>query len=335
MTKLHWTLTTLAILGGTAHAQPDVEPAVGSSIEPAVEPAVEPASRADVEPRMDVGVSLAVETSGSKRGVAQDYLVLPAGGELTAQMKFVTAPPMPGAAELRFSDLALFSLGGRWSLLPKLEVAAAVDFLPKQPSETAEKPWQSVGLSLRTPLRKRVAVAISGAGGHLTGHSGMWTREAVTVQWRKPIARVMTYDISGGVNAVSLSAKQSSALMTEVAVQTSVLFREPSGHWGGWAGLGYAVPVTARGADPTTGLAIDPQPRLDFRIGTALSLVRAWDLYVEFAVVDRGDAVNPATQLPILDGGFDQHQIMFGVTRHITVKKPRTANRDPMQMSQR
>jgi hypothetical protein len=34
-------------------------------------------------------------------------------------------------------------------------------------------------------------------------------------------------------------------------------------------------------------------------------------------VIDRGDIANPATRLPILDGGFDQKQIMFGVTRHI------------------
>ena len=29
-----------------------------------------------------------ISVQGSHRGVAQDYLVLPSGGELTAQMKF-------------------------------------------------------------------------------------------------------------------------------------------------------------------------------------------------------------------------------------------------------
>jgi hypothetical protein len=34
-------------------------------------------------------------------------------------------------------------------------------------------------------------------------------------------------------------------------------------------------------------------------------------------VIDRGDRTTPGTQLPILDGGFDQKQIIFGITRHI------------------
>jgi hypothetical protein len=53
-------------------------------------------------------------------------------------------------------------------------------------------------------------------------------------------------------------------------------------------------------------------------MGTVLSLVKDWDIYADFAVIDRGDINNPATRLPILDGGFDQRQIIFGVTRHIT-----------------
>ena len=64
-------------------------------------------------------------------------------------------------------------------------------------------------------------------------------------------------------------------------------------------------------------MAIDPQPRLDFHAGTVLSIVKEWDLFADFAVIDRGDVANPATRLPILDGGFDQKQIVFGVIRHI------------------
>ena len=77
------------------------------------------------------------------------------------------------------------------------------------------------------------------------------------------------------------------------------------------------MPVQHAGSDPTTGLAIDPQPRLDFHAGTVLSIVKEWDLFADFAVIDRGDLSNPATRLPILDGGFDQKQIVFGVIRHV------------------
>jgi hypothetical protein len=134
---------------------------------------------------------------------------------------------------------------------------------------------------------------------------------------------MVTFDVTAGLDGIGITApKATSAFVTEVAVSGQALFREPHGHWGAWIGLGYAVPVTASGTDPTTGIAIDPQPRLDFRIGTVISLNR-WDLFAEVAIVDRGDLSNPATRLPVMDGGFDQRQVIFGVTRHIEVKKHR------------
>ncbi|MGN6109012.1 MAG: hypothetical protein ACTHU0_28155 [Kofleriaceae bacterium] len=298
--KLRWTLATVAILGGSAHAEPERE--VPSQ-----------ASHADV-----------IRLGSSPRGVAQDYLVLPAGGEISASMRFVTSEPSLGGEPLRFSDLALFGLAGRWSLARWLEASASVDLLPKQPSFTDEKPWQSVGFGLRGALGKRAAVAVTGAGGHLLGSTGLWTRESLSVQWRKPITPVMTFDVVGGVQGVGLWKRDvSNAVLGEVWAASSALFREPTGHWGAWVGIGYAVPVFSRGEDPTTGLEIDPQPRLDFRIGTVLSLVREWDLFAELAVIDRGDLSDPATRLPILDGGFDQRQVIFGITRHLERKSRR------------
>lgn len=269
------------------------------------------------EPAIDRGeISL---TSQSRRGVAQDYLVLPAGGELTGQMRFVMAQPVFSDEKLRFSDLALFGIGGRWSLLEKLELSAHVDLLAKQPSYTDEKPWQSVAVGLRTPLGKRKALALSGSGGHLIDHGGMWTKQALAMQWRVPIADIMTFDLAAAVDGVGLTAPRStSAFIAEIAGTASALFHA-DGKWGAWVGLGYAVPVLARGSDPTTGLAVDPQPRLDLRVGTVLSLVKEWDLFAEFAIVDRGDLAAPATRLPILDGGFDQQQVILGVTRHFDV----------------
>ena len=141
-----------------------------------------------------------------------------------------------------------------------------------------------------------------------------------TIEWKKPIEdEFLAFDVQAGVDGLGLQAPNTrdSAFLTEVGVATSALFRVPNGKWGAWGGISYAVPVQHSGSDPTTGLAIDPQPRLDFHAGTVLSLVKEWDLYADFAVIDRGDAANPATRLPILDGGFDQKQIVFGVIRHI------------------
>jgi hypothetical protein len=267
----------------------------------------------------------AVSVERSHRGVAQDYLVLPSGGELTAQMKFLTADAMLDGGELKFTDLALFGLSGRWSLFTKLELAASVQLLPKQPSFTDEKPWQSVGFSLRSPLGRHVAIALAGGGGHLLQHQGMWVGESLTIEWKKSISEdFLAFDVQAGVNGLGLSSKNttdSTAYLTEASLRTTALFHEPRGHWGGWIGIGYALPVQSSGRDPTTEMPIDPQPRLDFHMGTVLALVPKWDIYIDFAIRDRGDRENPETRLPILDGGFDQKQIIFGITRHIEGRK--------------
>lgn len=299
MLKFRWTLAALVALGGVASAERISE---------------------------DSGVTTGelVSVGSSARGVAGDYLVLPSGGELTAQMKFVTAGPLFSDKKLEFTDLALFGLTGRWSLFSRLELAASVDLLPKQPAYTDEKPWQSAGATLRSPLGRRVAIAVSGSGGHLLGHSGMWTREALMIEWKKPIDdEFLSFDVAAGIDGLGLSAPKttkSTAFITELSINTTALFRVPNGKWGGWVGIGYAVPVQASGHDPTTEIRIDPQPRLDFHMGSVLALVPKWDLFVDFAVVDRGELSDPSTRLPILDGGFDQRQVIFGVTRHIEGK---------------
>lgn len=301
MSQFRWTLAAVLALGGTASAE---------SID-------------DSATRQELSV-----VSGSARGVAHDYLVLPRGGELTAQMKFVTAGPLLDDKKLEFTDLALFGLTGRWSLFSKLEVSASVDLLPKQPAYTDEKSWQSAGITFRSPLGRRVAVSLSGSGGHLMNHSGMWTREALMLEWKKSIDDdFLAFDVAAGINGLGLAAPDtttSTAFITELAVKTTAMFRVPNGKWGGWVGIGYAVPVQASGHDPTTEIRIDPQPRLDFHMGTVLALVPKWDLFVDFAVLDRGELTDPSTRLPILDGGFDQRQVIFGVTRHIESKSRRT-----------
>jgi hypothetical protein len=293
--ELTWTLAAIAGLGGTAFA--------------------------DDEGSRPVSAQVLTTDSGSARGVAEDYLVLPQGGEITSQMKFITADPLLGGQPLKFTDLALFGLTARWAVLSRLEVAATVELLPKQPSYTEEKPWQSAGVTLRSPLGSHLALALSGGGGHLLAHTGMWSRESLMIEWKKVLDReLLAFDVQGGIDGTGLRDGGTSALLTEIAVQTSALFREPTGHWGAWVGIAYAVPVQKSGDDPTTAMPIDPQPRVDFHIGTVLAIVHDWDLFADLAWIDRGDLAAPATRLPILDGGFDQKQIVFGVTRHIEAR---------------
>ncbi len=323
MTRLYWTLAAVAALGGIAHAD---EPSVDTAD---VEPAVEPRVHADM---------LAVHagtTETSHRGFTDDYLVMPSGGEIGAQFRLLTAQPVFGPDPVRITDLAIFSLGGRWSAHRRLELAASVDLLPKQPSFTDEKTWQSVSVSARTPLRRRTALAIGGSGGHLLDHSGSWIAQAASVEWRKPIIEFMSFDLAAGMSGVSLTApNRPSAFVAELTASSRVAFRAPNGVWAGWFGVSYALPVIARGTDPTTDQRVDPQPRLDLRLGTVLAVVKQWDVYAEFAVIDRGDLADPTTRLPILSGGFDQQQIIFGVTRHFE-GRPRRGPDRALQLSAR
>lgn len=155
------------------------------------------------------------------------------------------------------------------------------------------------------------------------------------LEFRKPIdSQFLSFGVQGGIDGLELQAPHGpSAYLTELAVQTSALFRVPCGCWGAWIGIAYAVPVQHSGSDPTTNVPIEPHPRIDFHAGTVLSLVKEWDLYVDFAVINRGDLNNPATRLPILDGGFNQQQIVFGVTRHITVKPHHHDDDESMRLS--
>ena len=302
-------LLLLASLGGTARADGQA---------PTIDMAAEVASTGS--------------SSGARRGVAHDYLVSPEGGELSGLIKFVTADPLLAGQALKFTDLALFELAGRWSLYGKLELSASADFLPKQPSYTDEKPWQSAAGAARVPLGRRAAITLSGGGGHLVDHAGMWSREALAIEWKKPIDReFLSFDVSGGIDGVTLSApKARGAFITELSVQTTALFHAPNGCCGAWVGVAYALPVQSSGLDPTTNMALDPQPRLDFHAGAVLAVGKKWDLFADFAVIDRGDVANAATRLPILDGGFDQRQIIFGVTRHIEAPAhPAPEDNDP------
>jgi hypothetical protein len=87
--------------------------------------------------------------------------------------------------------------------------------------------------------------------------------------------------------------------------------RAPNGAAGIWLGASYHAPFVRSDAP-----GVDPRVRLGFDIGGVYSVAASWDFYVDLAIIDRGDASNPVTTLPVLDGGFDQQQIIFGVTRH-------------------
>jgi hypothetical protein len=291
--------------------------------------------RAD-EPDVDKsGVTPAGETisysdASSVRGVAKEWMILPEGQVLGAELRFLTSKPSLGAAPLEFSDVAILGLNAKVSVAGKAELFASVDLLPKQPSWTDEKVWQGASLGLRGQLgRRQVAISARASGGPMLGDLGYWGAATATVNARKRLHSIMTFE--GALNATGTYLMPSAemrdpAWLAEGSVAGSVLFRDPYGKVGAWVGVGYGLPIAHKGTDPVTGEGLDPQPRIDLHVGGVVSLVDAWDLFADYAIIDRGDMGAMATRLPILDGGFDQRQVIIGLNYHVKAKNEMSAS---------
>jgi hypothetical protein len=301
MPKLAWTVVATGILGASGAARAEASPPPPD------------------EPRVTTGEVLAVDV-GSARGVAREWMVLPSGLELTGELTFVTADAALGGGDLALSDVGILTLRARTALPGPMELVAEVDLLPKQPSYTDEMIWQGGSLGLRVQIPDhQVAIALTSTGGPMLGDLGWWGSGGLAVEARKRLADIMTFRGSAGGTGTLLAPTaddRDRAWLVEAGLGGSVLFRDPWGKVGGWLGVGYAVPVAHDGDDPMSGEALDPQPRLDLHLGTVVALVDEWDVYIDAAVIDRGELDAMATRLPILDGGFDQRQLMIGISYH-------------------
>lgn len=266
------------------------------------------------------GESIAVS---SVRSYAEDWLINPRRElEVGGSFRFVTAPESNLTAdddgELRFSDVGIFHGGLRFSFARRFEVAAGFDLLAKQPSYLDEPVWNGGDLGLRYSLGRKWALWARGAGGPLLADAGAWGDGAAGLQARTSIDETIRFQASAGVSGTRLFMGEDSGRpwFTELISHGEALLRSPRGEVAGWIGVDYRVPL----AHSDGNLDIDPQTRLNFQLGFMLGYVGKWDLYAVYAVIDRGDVEEPATTLPILDGGFDQSQIILGGARRFDLE---------------
>jgi hypothetical protein len=275
------------------------------------------------------GETISLSDSSSVRGVSKEWMILPEGQVLGAELRFITSKPSLGAAPLEFSDVAILSLNVKSSVYGKAELFGSVDLLPKQPSWTDEKIWQGASLGIRGQLgRRQIAIAARAAGGPMLGDLGYWGSATATINARKRLHKIMTFE--GALNATGTyllpsSGMRDPAWVAEASIAGSVLFRDPYGFVGGWVGVGYGLPFADKGYDPMTNEPLDPQPRIDLHIGGVVSVVDSWDVFADYAVIDRGDIGAMATRLPILDGGFDQRQLIIGINYHVETETDMSA----------
>ncbi len=299
------------------------EPTPAEAIEAAapVEPTVEPTVELDVS-----------RTAGSARGAAEEFLVLPDGAEVGGRLRAITADGGLGGGRLKLTDVALLDVHAQWAMARQFELDGAITVLPKQPGTTHEHVLQGGSLAIRRQLMTRTAIALSGSASALQGIPGMALDGAAAVLHKHRLNEIVTFSLEGGVASTQVRATGAPdhPSLIEAAGHAAVLVRVPNGIWGGWMGAGYAVPIYHRGHDPVGLMPLDPQPRLDLQLGTAVQLAPRWDLMLELSLLDRGELSDPATRLPILDGGFDQIQLTVGVSRRLDLS--RSSHRDPLRM---
>ena len=257
--------------------------------------------------------------SGDARSYSADWLILPAGGATVGgHLRFLTAEGGLGDEALRFTDVVLLDVNGRLSLGGTGELFASTTLLPKQPSRTGELLWQGSSLGGRVGFAERFAASVRATIGPALAHTGQWATADVGIEARKSLHETLRVQGLLGASATALfleGTPERRLGFGEVVAGGEVVLRAPNGAAAMWLGTEFRFPV-ARTASPAGARAdLDPQTRVNFRVGGVLSYIRDWDLYAELVVNDRGELREPTTRLPILDGGFDQTLLVLGVTR--------------------
>jgi hypothetical protein len=267
-----------------------------------------------------IQISAPITDLGYTRGraVAEDYLVLPTGYELGGDLRTITADGGLGARPIKLTDVGIVDASVEWAVHRHIEIDASASVLAKQPADAGAAIFQGGSLTLRRDLFAATALAVSASAGPLVGFHGLSYGAAAFATHKHRLNEIVSFSLALGANAIFVrpSGEAQPPTVLEAAGHAAVLVRVPNdGVWGGWLGAGYALPVFHHGNDPVSGMALDPQPRLDIDIGNGVRLSDDWDLTASLSIIDRGDLGVPATRLPILDGGFDQIQIMVGVSR--------------------
>ncbi len=264
-----------------------------------------------------------VGSYGSVRSAASSWLILPKGWEASGELRFLTADRPPGGEPMKLTDTVISRANLRSSIKGKAEIAGSVDLLPKQ-SGTDELIFQGADLGARVGFKTKYAAFAGVSGGPLTDDLGWHVSTAAGVQRRSIVHDTLSFQLALGGSTTQLLLDPDGVMsqvggaaerpwLAEVTAGGQTLFRMDN-MFGIWLGASFSFPV-AHGGE-LMGEAFDPTTRVDLGVGAVYSVVENWDVYIAASVVDRGDLADPATQLPILQGGSDQKVFTFGITRH-------------------
>ncbi len=265
-------------------------------------------------PDVERAIALGDSMSGSARAKSQSWLVAPKGTYVIGgRLRFLNSDATPFSDEAaKMTDLALFDVTARASLGSELELGLGMSVLAKEITGTDESVFQGGFASLRVGLAKWAAIDLGSSARPLIADQGWILNPAAALVFRGDAHRFLRF--TGGVAGVwnNLFINDQDRLsFGEVGVHGEIVFPIEN-NFAAWAGSDYRVPLSGKSSG---AMELDPQPRLGVRAGCAFTFVPQWNLFAEYSIIDRGDLQRPATTLPVIDGGFDQRQLIIGVSR--------------------
>lgn len=311
------------------NAQTEPQPNAQTDAQPDAQTEAQPDAQTEPQPEavFSAGEVLTLAGADSPRSRAGASMLMPAGSlTVGADLSFLTADAGLDGEQLRFTDVVLFRPRARYTAGNRVELFAGTTLLPKQPSFTDELAWQSGHLGALIGLGGRLAAFAQAAGGALTDGAGWWAGFDAGVQARKSLDEIIVLQgaLGGATSLLFFDQDTEEAFwFAELAAHGEILFQAPDEILAGWIGVDYRVPVAHApdAPDPLSGGYLDPQPRVNFHLGFALTFLDDWDLFTVLAILDRGDVADPATTLPILEGGFDQRHFVFGLLRRFQTRR--------------
>jgi hypothetical protein len=262
---------------------------------------------------------------GSK---VSERFVSPSGHvDVRGELGLITSDAVVTPTRLKLGDLALFRPSVRRSFSDELELSLTTTLLAKEPTTNHDWTWQGASLGATFEPTPGYALVLQGQGGPLLDGAGSAWSGAAGVGAKWSLGRDTRLGLSLGNQLTALDERGrlgTRAWIDELVLGTEAQYGRSEAAM--WVGLNYAIPLAKSGNLPNapTPLALQPSTRLDLQVGFVFRTGKNddWDLFAYYAWLDRGEASRPETRLPILDGGFDQQQVVLGVGHRFAPKPP-------------
>jgi hypothetical protein len=226
----------------------------------------------------------------------------PVPWEVGGSLNFVTGDGSPalGDRRLRFTDVVLVRTHAAATWGRRVQIFGGGDVLAKQPSTTDESVWQGALLGTRVDFGPTWSGWARAEGGPALVDAGHWLSGDAAVQHRLSLVDELFVETALGGAYTRLFSEDAAAAapwFVEVLANLGLALRDHAGKAALWIAFDFRFPAAGapdRDAPDATGAFIDPQTRVNFRVG------------------GRGQVTKVVDLLPVLNAGFDQQQLVFG-----------------------